>query len=178
MSAAFVNMRDGAGAGAADGTGRFAGFWGRQTWLYNVHQAWDAISYEWDSRVAGFDQDSQQAFFLNLGWPDTRPLRFFAWLALAIAGLCAMQALWFWWRARLPSDPLRGHYDRFCRRIADLGVTREPWEGPSRFAERAARELPAHAGQIRKMAQMYVALRYEKGPHGAGVMREFRRTTI
>ena len=50
-----------------------------------------------------------------------------------------------WWRTRPPADPLKTAYEYFCRRIAALGVEREPWEGPAGFAERAAALLPAES---------------------------------
>ena len=175
MSAGFVDMRDAAGTGA---TSQLAGAWGRQSFLRNLQLAWEAVSFEWDSRVASFDQETQHSFFLGLGWPDTRPLRLLAWLAVIAAGLFGAQALWMRWRTRIRRDPLKMWYERFCRNVAALGVQRQPWEGPSQFAERAAVSLPAHAERIRRAAGLYVSLRYSPAPapaEQARATREFRR---
>lgn len=175
----FVYMGDTAGAGGAEGgAGQAAGIWDRQPFLRNIGLAWDAISFEWDSRVAGFDQETQQTLFLGLGWPDTSARRLFAWLAAAAGCLLGAQALWTLWRTRLPRDPLTMCYELFCRRMAALGVKREPWEGPQRFAERAAGLLPARAERIRNVAGLYVSLRYAPGTGPAELARglkELRR---
>lgn len=177
MDAGFVDMRAGSGA-AEDAASQLAAAWGRQPFLRNIRLAWDAVSYVWDSRVASFDQETQQSLFLGLGWPDTSALRFFAWLALAAASVLGAQSLWTWWRSRVTGDPLKKWYERFCRRVAMRGVKREPWEGPSGYAERAAGLLPAHATHIRRVAALYVSLRYSAPPapaEQARALREFRR---
>ncbi len=175
----MVDMRDTSGAVMAeDAGGQFAGAWDRQPILRNIRLAWEAISYEWDSRVANFDEETQQSFFLGMGWLDTHPLRLLAWLSVAVVALLAMQALVTGWKTRVALDPLKAAYENFCRKVAALGVKREPWEGPARFAERAAALLPAHAAHIRRVADIYISLRYRPGP-GAGILaraiKAFRR---
>jgi hypothetical protein len=171
----MVDMRDTSAAGAAeDGGVQFGGAWDRQPILRNIRLAWEAISYEWDSRVANFDEETQQSFFLGMGWLDTRPVRLLSWLSVAVAALLSTHALVTWWRTRVILDPLKMAYDRFCKRVAALGVKREPWEGPARFAERAAALLPDHAAQIRRVAEIYIALRYRPASGTAELAREIR----
>jgi hypothetical protein len=58
-------------------------------------------------------------------------------------------------------------YERFCRKAARLGVRRNPWEGPSDFSRRAALLLPEQSERIRRISNIYIALRY--APESAGV---------
>ncbi|HWB60914.1 MAG TPA: transglutaminase domain-containing protein, partial [Chthoniobacteraceae bacterium] len=172
----FVDMRNAATASAPDSAGFGSGAWDRQPFLRNIRLAWDAVTYAWDSRIADFDDENQRAFFFNLHWPDARPLRLLVWLATALCCLLGLQALWTWWRTRVRRDPLKVDYERFCKRIAAHGVTRQPWEGPATFAERAAVELPAQAAQIRYAADLYVMLRYSPDPGERGrALKEFRK---
>lgn len=171
----FIDMRETAGAGATgDNTGQGSGAWGTIPILRNMREAWDAVSYEWDSRVTGFDDETQQSILLRLGWPDTSPLRLAAWLAAAAALVLGAQVFWTWWRTRAPRDPLSEWYGHYCRRLAALGVRREPWEGPLTFADRAAAQLPALGDRIRRVAGLYISLRYAPAP-SPGDMKEFRR---
>jgi regulator of sirC expression with transglutaminase-like and TPR domain len=51
-------------------------------------------------------------------------------------------------------------FDRFCRILAAAGVSREPWEGPLDFSERAAIRFPAEAEKIRLVGNLYIRQRY------------------
>jgi len=152
-------------AGAGDLQG--GGTWGKQPFFRQIQLAWDTISYEWDAHVLNFDEETQRTFFVGLGLIDTRPLRLLGWLALIAVVLLCLQSIWLWWMSRVPKDSTKSLYEQFCRRLAVLGVDREPWEGPASFACRAAQSLPAYAAQIDRVAGIYTALRY--APHRAGI---------
>lgn len=171
----YMDMSSASSAGAAGiGDLRVSGAWGSQTLIRKMQMAWDTISYEWDVHVLNFDEESQQTFFFGLGFFDLRPLHMLGWLALVIGGLVCAQSLWSWWRNRIVPDALKSLYARFCRRVGKLGVTREPWEGPGRFSERAAQLLPAHAEPIRRIAALYASLRYSALPATTARTRELR----
>lgn len=156
----FMDMRGGSDASVLADAGQAAGGWRHKAFFNNLRLAWEAVSYLWDSHVANFDDETQQSFFLELGWLQTGPVRLLACLLALGVVLLGAQVLWTLWRTRPASDPLKAAYLRFCKRLAALGVKREPWEGPQNFAERAAETLPAHAGDIRRVAGLYIALRY------------------
>ena len=149
------------GAGAI-GDLQASGVWGNQPIFRKLQLAWDTISYEWDAHVLNFDEETQQTFFVNLGMVDTRALRLLGWLTLAVIFLLCLQSIWLWWRARVSGDPAKALYDRFARRVAVLGVEREPWEGPMHFAARASGQLPSHAPEIVRITRIYTTLRYSQ----------------
>ena len=57
-----------------------------------------------------------------------------------------------------------GAWAEFCRPFAAAGVRREPWEGPIRFGERAARRFPEHRAAIIRVTDLYARVRYSAEP--------------
>jgi protein-glutamine gamma-glutamyltransferase len=76
-------------------------------------------------------------------------------------------AVWMQLRTRVRADRVKELYERFCRRAAELGAQREPWEGPSDFARRAGQLLPNESERIRRISKTYIALRYAPEHTGA-----------
>jgi hypothetical protein len=54
-------------------------------------------------------------------------------------------------------------YVRYCQKLARIGVQRDPWEGPSDFAHRAAQSFPNASERVRQITETYIALRYAPG---------------
>ncbi|MCE9612032.1 MAG: DUF3488 and transglutaminase-like domain-containing protein [Chthoniobacter sp.] len=129
--------------------------------------AWDNLSYQWDLRVLGFDDDSQRSVLANLGLGN------FRWaeitFTLLVGSSLLLSALGLWQtRVRQPRrDPVELGYTRFCRVLAAAGVAREPWEGPLGFSERAAARFTSRAAAIREIAALYTRLRYAPTPPSA-----------
>ena len=80
-------------------------------------------------------------------------------LLVAIA-LLAIYFAWMQLRSRSRVDRVKALYEYFCRKIARLGVSRDPFEGPLDFARRAAQSLPNESNRIRQIADTYILLRY------------------
>jgi len=57
-------------------------------------------------------------------------------------------------------DRVKTLYKQFCRKAARLGAHREPSEGPSDFANRAAQLLPNESDRIRRISNAYITVRY------------------
>jgi hypothetical protein len=90
-------------------------------------------------------------------------------LLVAIAFL-AIYFAWMQARTRSRVDRVKALYEYFCRKIARLGVQRDPCEGPLDFARRAAQSIPNESNRIRQIADTYVLLRY--APQSAPRMLE------
>jgi protein-glutamine gamma-glutamyltransferase len=71
-------------------------------------------------------------------------------------------------------DQVKALYEYFCRKIARLGVRRDPCEGPLDFARRAAQSLPNESNRIRQIANTYVLLRYAPQP-APGMLDSFAK---
>jgi len=84
-------------------------------------------------------------------------------LLIAIALLSAYFA-WMQLRTRSRVDRVKAMYEYFCRKIARLGVPRDPSEGPLDFAQRASRSLPNESNRILQIVDTYILLRYAPQP--------------
>ncbi len=126
----------------------------------NIRLAWEALNYEWDTRVLGFDADVQDSLLASIGVDDRGPLLLITETLIIAAALLVIYAGWMQLRTRSRIDRVKALYERFCRRAARLGVRRSPWEGPSDFSRRAAQLLPNEAEHIRQISNTYITLRY------------------
>lgn len=125
---------------------------------------WQALNYQWDTRVMGFDADVQDVLLTSLGLTNNGPLPLVLQVVIVIAALLIMYAGWIQFRTRPRGDRIQALYGRFCQKLASTGIDRHPSEGPSDFASRAARLLPNAAESVRQVNEMYVALRYAPEP--------------
>jgi protein-glutamine gamma-glutamyltransferase len=149
--------------------GRRAGFvmhLVRSAIFTNVRLAWETLNYEWDTRLLAFDADVQEVFLSSIGIASRGPFFLIVGISVVAVALLVIYALWMQLRTRSGVDRVRELYERFCRKAAQLGVRREPWEGPSDFALRAAQLLPNESERIRQISDTYVALRYSPQPAG------------
>jgi hypothetical protein len=73
-----------------------------------------------------------------------------------------LAALGYWLsRAARSADPWVRAWQSLGQKLAKLGVPpRQVHEGPLDFAKRAAAQRPALAGEIQRLAQIYVEARY------------------
>ncbi|HEX8012915.1 MAG TPA: DUF3488 and DUF4129 domain-containing transglutaminase family protein [Casimicrobiaceae bacterium] len=134
------------------------------TWLRSLRLRWDAVNYQWQRSVVGFNLQRQRDMLRDLGLEAARP-----WQVVALAG-----ALAFVWglavlgvaRARhARADPAVALWTRLCRRLARAGLPRRPSEGPLAYVARAAAHWPQSSALLRRIGDSYAALRY--GPNDA-----------
>ena len=83
---------------------------------------------------------------------------------VVIVAVLIIYAGWMQLRTRPRTDRIQALYERFCRKLTRIGVQRDPWEGPSDFATRAAQSLPNESERVRRITETYIALRYAPGP--------------
>ncbi len=126
----------------------------------NVRLAWEAVSYEWDTRLLGFDADVQEALLASAGIANRGSFFLITEILVVAAALLVIYAGWMQLRTRSRSDRVKALYERFCRKAAHLGARRDAWEGPSDFSRRAAQLLPKESERIRQISNTYIALRY------------------
>jgi transglutaminase-like putative cysteine protease len=130
----------------------------------NIRLAWEALNYEWDTRLLAFDADVQEVLLDSIGLAKRGPLVLITEILIVIAALLVTYAGWMQLRTRSRMDRAKALYERFCRKTARLGARRDPWEGPSDFSMRAAQLLPDESERIRQISNTYIALRYAPEP--------------
>jgi transglutaminase-like putative cysteine protease len=129
-----------------------------------IKSLWEALNYQWDTRVLGFDADVQDVLVTSLGLTNSGPLPLVMQVLIAIAALLIIYAGWMRLRTRPRADRIQALYEHFCQKLARIGVQRDPWEGPSDFATRVAQSLPNQSERVRQITGTYIALRYAPGP--------------
>jgi protein-glutamine gamma-glutamyltransferase len=131
-------------------------------WLRDLRNRWEATNNAWNQWVLGYNPQRQQELLSRLGFtePDWRSM------TAALALLCglALLAVTAWaLDQRQAADPVQRAWQRYCARLARLGISRADWEGPCDFAARVARERPELAAVSNDAAKHYAALRYGQG---------------
>ncbi len=153
-------------------------------WLArNFSMAWDTIDMQWNLHVVGFNLEAQGDLMRDLGLGRLGIFGGAMGIVLGLGIGAGAFAFFLFLRSRSLSSShgqasvLAKIYARFCRKIARAGgPLREPHEGPLDFAQRAAGVLPASAGEIQRITQIYVDGRYRRGfgeiEAGAGELLE------
>ena len=129
------------------------------TWLKSLRLHWDAINYQWQRGVVGFNVERQRDLLRDLGLDIGRPWELVVLAAVALSAWGA--ALLGFARLRtMHADPAVALWSRACRRLARAGLRRRPDEGPLEYTERAALRWPQCSAMLRRIGETYALLRY------------------
>jgi transglutaminase-like putative cysteine protease len=129
------------------------------TWLKSVRLQWDAINYQWQRGVVGFNLDRQRELLRDLGIEYTHPAQLTLIIVLvALAWVGAVLGLARARRGR--ADAEVALWSQLCKRLARAGLARRPDEGPLAYAERAGIRFPAIRSSLADIALRYATLRY------------------
>lgn len=139
-------------------------------WIRELRHRLDAVTNGWNQWVLGYNPQRQRDLLASLGLnePDWRSMT--AVLSILCGGVMLGLTAWIL-RNRMRVDPALAAWRRFTAKLARHGAAWHPWEGPLAFAERAAREAPAHADGIREIAALYARLRYGAAPQASDLAR-------
>jgi hypothetical protein len=132
----------------------------RSALFTQVRLALETLSYEWDTRLLAFDADVQEVLLDSMGLANRGPFVLIIEILIVAVALLVIYFSWMQLRTRSRADQVKALYERFCQKVARLGVPCDPWEGPSDFSRRAARLLPDESERIRQISNTYIALRY------------------
>jgi transglutaminase-like putative cysteine protease len=145
------------------------------SWLQQGRQAWDAVNAWWSTQVVAYNYRSQLRLLSWLGFdqPDWEQL---GWLLAGSLAVWLAIIGWKFGRVRTASAPdrLARAYLRLCSRLAHLGMTRAPDQGPMAYAASLSGDSPG-AVQARELLQDYARLRYGRDAPSAAQLREFER---
>lgn len=129
-------------------------------WLRPLRLGWDLVNNRWNQWVLGYNRDRQRQFLSRLN-PLLGSLQgMVATLAVAGAATLLLLSLGLLKQGMARGDKVARAYARFCGRLARLGLRKGSAEGAEDFSRRAARARPDLAGEIQRITQLYVDLRY------------------
>lgn len=148
-------------------------------WLRALRYNWEALTHQWNLWVLGYNPERQRDFMAWLGMQDADWLELASTLLVVLGAFVLVLFAWMLRRLARP-DPVHAAWSQFCGKLRMRGLVRAPHEGPRDFSERAARNLPSAAETIRRIAALYIALRYGTAQPAIKVLelrrmvREFR----
>ncbi len=137
----------------------------RMQWLHSLRKNWDALSYQWNQWVVGYDSERQFAYLSRFGLESLskQVLYLTAGLGIIITLFALSMLRHLFKRER---DKTQSAWLKVCRKLARKGLPRAPHEGPHDYAARVAAARPDLAAAIKDLAKRYIALRYEPSPNG------------
>ncbi len=129
-------------------------------WLRQLKFSWDTFNNSWNQWVLGYDQERQVSFFARLGfgilsWEDLS-----LYLLMGVGSIFGLLAILTLRPRSNDRDNVERTYALFCKRLGQVGIARDPAEGPLDFALRAKTMRPDLAPTIEAISRLYVALRY------------------
>lgn len=132
-------------------------------WLRELRMNWDAVSYQWNQWVIGYNSERQFALLSRFGI-DSISSQAISMLAGAglVAGLFALYMLRHLLKRK--QDKTQAAWLKLCRKLARSGLPRAPHEGPQDYAMRVAASRPDLADNIQDLAARYIALHYGSTP--------------
>lgn len=121
--------------------------------------AFDTVNSAWNRLVLDYTQERQERLMRDLGFENVTRAGLVGALGVLLAAVLAVLAL-IMWRAERAADPVRAAYERFCRKLARIGLRRDAHEGPVDFAQRCGHARPDLKPAIDAVTRAYVGLRY------------------
>jgi len=142
-------------------------------WLMKLRMSWDTLNNDWNQWVLGYGQERQYDLLSRLGFEMASWKELTAGLAAGVGALLlAFSGFMLWRRVPVGADPAAAIYQRFCRKLARVGIIRQPNEGAADFAQRTAVLRPDLALSAASISELYIALRYAPQPNPSD-LRQF-----
>lgn len=176
-TAAVAPSRIERGLGAALAPGEAVPYFAQleMTWLKTLRLQWDAVNYQWQRGVVGFNLERQRDLMRDFGLDNAQPWQ----LVGAVAALVFIWGMIVLGAARLRRSRIDVEvalWNALCRRLARAGLVREPEEGPLAYSRRAATRWPQWATVLQRIGERYARLRYgPPEPEGARLLDEMKR---
>ena len=131
----------------------------RTLWL-RLRDSVDAVNNRWNQWVLTYDTRQQQELLGQIGLGGIAISTLGIALVLILLLVSAGIYLWLFRPQPMRRDAARALYDRFCGRLAQLGIHRSATEGPLAFAARANNRRRDLAGEIDAITSLYIDVRY------------------
>ncbi len=131
-----------------------------------IEFAWDRADTAWDLWVAGYSDERQRELFGTSGAVGGSPGRILFWILLAATVVGATWRLFLWGLKKpggVQKDSVQTAYERFCRNLARIGLSRQPGQGPCDYARQVSMARDDLRAQVEEITTLYVRLRYGRG---------------
>ena len=151
-----------------------SGLLGGFTLATSLFNSADWLRRGWNDFMLGFDAQRQQRLLRPLGIDRLDPAR----LVLLFAAAAVLALLWMLWlshRSAREADPMLRAWHRLNARYGRLGLTREPYEAASDWAERVSNARPEFAPSLQILTTRFNDWRYADAQTGRRAAHELVR---
>jgi transglutaminase-like putative cysteine protease len=145
-------------------------------WQRRASLVWDAANTWWNTRVVGYDDDSQRRLLERLGLDGSQQRVLVLLMGVTLAVCLGLLALLLG-RGLLSGrrDPVVQAWGVLRARLARLGLQQRSGETAVAYAERVGQQRPELALETAQLAGAYQRLRYEPGATPALAQAFIRR---
>ncbi|MGZ5008182.1 MAG: transglutaminase TgpA family protein [Methylobacter sp.] len=138
-------------------------------WLKQARQLWSSVDYSWQRWVINYDNKSQAGLMSSFGIGDLKAMIY--WMIAVIASITAVLCWFLLYRKPRTADKVLLIYNRFCKKLAKHGLSKETGEGAKDFAERVKIKLPEQAGDLDRITALFIKLRYGRSASDEDIQR-------
>lgn len=136
----------------------------QSSWINQVAMSWRALNNRWNQWILSYNQEQQKSLFANLGldrfdWKKTLT-------SASLIGFIILLSLSFpLLRQHVRQNLVDQLYSRLCKRLAKMGHTKLPHEGPLNYLRRLETQLsPTDFQAVNKFMTIYMQIKYGPMP--------------
>jgi hypothetical protein len=135
---------------------------------------WDGVNTRWYRWIIGYGTENQESLLRWLGLAGNN-IGYLGVLLVILSVLAVSLQAWLLFRREKALDAATIQYKKYCKRLAKIGLSRGPAEGPVNFAQRVIRARPDLKPAVRQITERYVKIVY-RGVAGADDLRQLAET--
>lgn len=125
---------------------------------------WDGVNTRWYKWVIDYGSKNQSGLLRWAGFQQTDWSKLVFLLIGLVSLVVSIQAWLLFRRKRIPNPAIR-QYQKYCLRLARIGISRSLSEGPSNYARRVIQLRPDLHDRVMSVTEAYVAILYAGVTH-------------
>ncbi|MBN1880364.1 DUF4129 domain-containing protein, partial [bacterium] len=127
---------------------------------------WDALNNQWNVWFFSYSFYRQKRLVSKFGfeldtWFD--PIKLFVLIICVPGSFIIVLVLLFLNKKTTNRDDVLLLYNRFCKKLAGIGLSRESAEGPVDYADRVSDMRQDLSADVYDITRLYILLRYDRG---------------
>lgn len=134
--------------------------------LKQAGQLWGHIDYNWQRWVINYDNTNQASFLSSFGIANFKTMVY--WMMAFVGIITAILSLFLFHPNPKPKDRTLMAYNRFLKKIAKSGLSKNMGEGARDFAERIKPKFPGKVDSIEQITAAFIEQRYGSKPTEEG----------
>ncbi len=128
--------------------------------LNQLRLRYDALTYQWQSWVVGFNREAQFELLHELFGEISARVFITLFIGSWVLVLTPVAISLLRRKSTREINPLDKHYLLFCERMSEIGLARETGETPDQYYARVREEVPEKAEQVERITGLYNELAY------------------